>query len=249
MGQTNEKKKPGRVETAIATVRERAKKIVSTVKETAKVALNNIGDLVQWFSTNSIKKLETVNPILADVLPRAKQLFLSMVKGADVQITQGTRTAKEQNDLYKKGRTKPGKIVTYADGYRNKSNHQGPVDGQAGSAVDFAISVNGTYVDNGRDPLYKKFNDCVQRAASEMGYSGIEWGGNWAGKKFDGDHLECQNVTTTGSKFVERKKPSSFVKKPPAKKPAVPQSELVNAFLQPTQDALRSVMPAWMRPQ
>jgi peptidoglycan L-alanyl-D-glutamate endopeptidase CwlK len=249
MDQTTEKKKPGRIATAVATVRDGAKKIVSAVKEKVKVALDNMAELANWFTASSIKKLETVNPILAAVLPRAKQIFLSMVKGADVQVTQGVRTAKEQNDLYQQGRTKPGPIVTHADGYKGKSNHQSPVEGQPGQAVDFAISVNGRYVDDGHDPLYKKFNDCVKQAEAELGYSGIKWGGTWAGSKFDGDHLECQDASSTGgSKFAQDKKTgSSFVKKHPVKKPAAPQSELVNAFLKPTQNALQSAAPAWMK--
>lgn len=247
--ETPEKKKPGRVETAVNTVRDGAKRVMTAAREKAKVVLDNMSQLVQWFKTSSIEKLETVNPILAEVLPRAKQLFVSAVKGGDVQVTQGLRTAKEQNDLYQKGRTKPGKIVTYADGYRNKSNHQSPIEGQPGQAIDFSISVNGRYIDDGHDPLYKKFNDCVRQAESELGVSGIEWGGTWAGKKFDGDHLECQDaVKVPGSKIAQGKKTgSSFVRKTAAK-PVVPHSELVDDFLKPTQDALRSVMPSWMKP-
>jgi peptidoglycan L-alanyl-D-glutamate endopeptidase CwlK len=48
-------------------------------------------------------------------------------------ITHFHRTAEEQNLLYQQGRTKPGNIVTYLDGYEKKSKHQ------LWQAVDIAI--------------------------------------------------------------------------------------------------------------
>ena len=47
-------------------------------------------------------------------------LYQAKVKGYDIKITQGFRTAKYQDDLYAQGRTKPGKIVTYATSKTSK---------------------------------------------------------------------------------------------------------------------------------
>src|SRR3990172_11482048 len=57
--------------------------------------------------------------------------------GMPMKITDGYRTAKQQNALYKIGRTKPGKIITNADGYIKLSNHQ------SGNAVDCCFLING----------------------------------------------------------------------------------------------------------
>jgi peptidoglycan L-alanyl-D-glutamate endopeptidase CwlK len=39
-------------------------------------------------------------------------------------VVEGFRTAKYQHELWLKGRGKPGRIVTYKDGYEKRSNHQ-----------------------------------------------------------------------------------------------------------------------------
>ena len=44
-------------------------------------------------------------------------------------VVEGVRTTKRQQEHYAKGRTKPGKIVTHADGVRKKSDHQAKDDG------------------------------------------------------------------------------------------------------------------------
>ena len=41
-------------------------------------------------------------------------LYQAKLKGYDIKITQGYRTAKYQDDLYAQGRTKPGPVVTDA---------------------------------------------------------------------------------------------------------------------------------------
>ena len=45
-------------------------------------------------------------------------------EGKGIVITYGVRTVKEQSDLFAKGRTKPGKIVTNCDGVIKRSKHQ-----------------------------------------------------------------------------------------------------------------------------
>ena len=59
------------------------------------------------FSRNSEKKLQYLHPNL-------QNFFRELIKISpyDFSITQGVRTAEEQNKLYQQGRTVPGKIVT-----------------------------------------------------------------------------------------------------------------------------------------
>jgi peptidoglycan L-alanyl-D-glutamate endopeptidase CwlK len=58
-------------------------------------------------------------------------------RGLDVVLTQGVRSAAQQQALYAQGRSRPGKIVTNCDGVTKVSNHQPKADGY-GYAVDVA---------------------------------------------------------------------------------------------------------------
>jgi len=73
--------------------------------------------------------LATVDPKLA---VKVRMLLAQMsADGYPMMATDGNRTAEEQYALYIKGRFgNPGRVVTNADGFVRKSNHQG------GRAVD-----------------------------------------------------------------------------------------------------------------
>ena len=88
---------------------------------------------VYSFSQASLDKMSKVHPKLVEVMKEA-------IKNSpfDFRITDGAGTAEEQNALYQIGRTRAGSIVTKADGYKNKSNHQIKSDGY-GHAVDIFI--------------------------------------------------------------------------------------------------------------
>lgn len=91
----------------------------------------------------------------------------------DFGISHGHRTPEEQNELYQQGRTKPGNIVTYLDGYTRKSKH----NETPSLAVDifcwpFPI-------------MYDEKHLCyvagvVLSCAKELGVD-ITWGHNWNG--------------------------------------------------------------------
>lgn len=71
-----------------------------------------------------------------DLLIKINKVLNAMaVLGFPMRICQGARTLAEQQGLYAFGRTKPGLIVTHADGVVSKSNHQIQADG-FGHAVD-----------------------------------------------------------------------------------------------------------------
>ena len=90
------------------------------------------------FGKGSLAALDGVHPNLVRVLKAA--IANSTI---DFTIVEGVRTEARQKSLYAQGRDgKGGKIVTYADGVKNKSNHQVKADG-LGYAIDFAPYING----------------------------------------------------------------------------------------------------------
>jgi peptidoglycan LD-endopeptidase CwlK len=91
---------------------------------------------------------------------------------AQVRITEGLRTFREQDALYALGRTKPGKKVTNAKGGQSVHNY--------GLAVDICLIINGkeaswdTAKDWDNDQIADWY-ECVKIFASH----GWSWGGNW----------------------------------------------------------------------
>jgi len=131
--------------------------------------------------TNSLKKLEGVHPTLVKVMKAA--ILNSPI---DFSIVEGLRTVKRQQELYAQGRTKKGNIVTYADGVKNKSNHQAKSDG-FGHAIDFAPYVNGG-LDWDDISKFKIIVLHIKSTAMIMGVKitcGIDWK-----KPFDPPHIQ-----------------------------------------------------------
>ncbi|MFR4520715.1 MAG: M15 family metallopeptidase [Fusobacterium sp.] len=130
------------------------------------------------FSKKSLKKLEGLHPNL-------QNFFMELIKISpyDFSITQGIRTAEEQNKLYQQGRTMPGKIVTNCDGYKLKSNHQTKSDG-LGHAGDIAVLVN-----NKITWEEKYYKEVAISARILMQKYNIKWGGDWKNFK-DLPHFE-----------------------------------------------------------
>ena len=86
-------------------------------------------------------------------------------EGIYLIITEGFRTVAQQNALYAKGRTKPGKVVTNAKGSSYSSQHMW------GVAFDIAINDSKRLYDAG---LIKKV---AEIAKSDK--VGLGWGGDW----------------------------------------------------------------------
>ena len=128
------------------------------------------------FSTKSLSNLQGVHPDL-------QTLFHEVVKHFDCSVISGLRTDEEQQELYAKGRTEGGDIVTYKDGIVNKSKHQ------LGLAVD-VVPYPSLYTDEG---IMREFGWYVKETAKEMKRRGlidadITWGGDWRFK--DLPHFE-----------------------------------------------------------
>ena len=123
------------------------------------------------FSQRSIDNMRGIHPKLIGVL------FLALNKSSiDFTVTDGLRTTTQQQALYAQGRTKPGAIVTNADGVKSKSNHQEKSDG-FGHAIDLYPYYNGMVQLNDNASL-KKIAVTISEAAMQLGVA-IKWGGEF----------------------------------------------------------------------
>jgi len=127
------------------------------------------------FDERSEMNLATLHPtmqkVMRDFLGAAKGIAAKV--GCDVKIISGTRSYLEQDALYAKGRTSPGKKVTNAAA--GHSNHN------FGLAADIGIFKGREYL--GEHPLYRELG--------VLGKSlGMEWGGDW--KFVDEPHYQLR---------------------------------------------------------
>lgn len=164
----------------------------------------NLQELLQ----KAERKLVSVNPIVADAT--RKLVTNCYNRGVYVCITQGYRSIAEQNALYAQGRTKPGKVVTWAKGGTSYHNY--------GIAIDFAL-----YTPDGKEVVWDERVDYdgdkiadwmeVIQEAKKLGFGcGIDW----IGRKNDPPHLEM----TFGLKIrdlMNGKKPPTQVSTPAVK--------------------------------
>lgn len=124
---------------------------------------------------------------LLGVHPNLVKVIETAIKDSpiDFTVTSGVRTTQQQKDLYAQGRTKPGQIVTKADGVKNKSNHQVKADGLC-HAVDICPYVNGK-LDWNNTANFKILSAHVLATAKCLGIK-VVWGGVW--KFVDLPHYE-----------------------------------------------------------
>lgn len=136
------------------------------------------------FSSRSLAALKGIHPDLILVMTTA-------IKDTpvDFTITDGVRTTAQQLALYAKGRTKPGGIVTNADGVRNKSNHQIKADGY-GHAVDLYPYVNGGLDFNDKANHLPAIAAHILATAKCLGIA-VTWGGNFK-SILDKPHFELK---------------------------------------------------------
>jgi peptidoglycan L-alanyl-D-glutamate endopeptidase CwlK len=104
---------------------------------------------------------------IAMLLPEVQPLARALVQkakavGIQIKVLSGLRTYEEQDDLYAKGRTAPGPIVTKVKG--GYSNHN------FGIAFDVGVFEGSKYLTD--SPKYK--------AVGALGMDlGLDWGGTW----------------------------------------------------------------------
>lgn len=139
--------------------------------------------------SRSAKNIATLQP---EVRPMFTALCLAGKKigepeGIDYKIISGTRTYEEQDALYAKGRTKPGRIVTNARA--GFSNHN------FGIATDGGWFRDGEYLDSTEPETAARLNKELADWAKERFGGEIEWGGDWRRFK-DFPHFTYDNGLT-----------------------------------------------------
>lgn len=126
-------------------------------------------------NNTSAKRLLSVNPKLAEKV-REIITVLEIRFCCSVEVVQGFRSIAEQNELYAQGRTKTGRIVTYAKGGQSFHNY--------GLAVDLCKFVNGK-----PDWNDEKFWKALSELAKNRGLvSGFFW------RKQDKPHVQLGNI-------------------------------------------------------
>ena len=120
----------------------------------------------------TLERIELLHPKLRD---EAKKMYAEITQalsnGVICRFTHTLRTIKEQNDLYAKGRTIKGQIVTNAKGGQSFHNY--------GLAIDICLIVNGKATwERGQDFDKDGQPDFMEVVKIFKKY-GWEWGGNW----------------------------------------------------------------------
>lgn len=93
-------------------------------------------------------------------------------EGLTFKVTSGARTQAQQDALYAKGRTHPGRKVTWT----RRSRHIG------GNAIDITLF-------SGKNPVWEsKHYDTAGRIGKELG---LVWGGDWR-RTTDKPHFELR---------------------------------------------------------
>jgi len=139
------------------------------VKEIAMDTINWIKEKTWDIHTN--RRIDTLHP---DIIGKVKEFIVRAEKelGIKLRVTAALRTWKEQADLYAKGRTTKGKVVTWAKAGESYHNY--------GLAID-VVEIKGDQA-LWKNPNWEKIG--------QLGESiGFTWGGRWAGKT-DKPHFE-----------------------------------------------------------
>jgi len=121
---------------------------------------------LDWLLDQANRKL--TNGMDPDVAAITRAVITELAaEGLPIGIAQAYRTKQEQDALYAIGRTRPGKIVTYAKG--GKSNHN------FGVAVDLFV-----YADGGKRAEFLAPPDPrLKRLVAAMKRYQMQWGGDW----------------------------------------------------------------------
>lgn len=149
-----------------------------------------IGCIGWWIVQEQERKEELANvPMPTELHPvvndKTNQLIAKAASaGIDIVITDGFRSVEDQDEIYERGRSVEGSIVSHAKGGESYHNY--------GLAVDFAIRTNEDNVvwDMEYDGNQNGESDWMEVVdiAKELGFA---WGGDWQGFK-DYPHLEMR---------------------------------------------------------
>lgn len=138
--------------------------------------------------TKPLTSLGYCHPDLADKLEAFERSLLEA--GIEFRRIETYRTGRKQMDLYARGRTKPGEIVTHATAATSahcKTVMRVPVC----CAADYMIYAHGEpclVVSPLNEEMWQCFGELARRA-------GLVWGGSWRTLK-DYGHVELANWRT-----------------------------------------------------
>lgn len=122
----------------------------------------------------SLNRLDRVHPDLAKIVKRAAVIIGNGDLG--FIVTCGIRSLEEQKRLMKIGATRT-----------MRSRHLPHPKNGLSHAVDLAATVTGKV--RWDWPLYAKLAAAMKQAAKELGFTALEWGGDWKSFK-DGPHFQ-----------------------------------------------------------
>lgn len=137
-------------------------------------------------SQRTLDNLKDVHPDLVSVILEALETTEN-----DFTVTEGIRTTERQQELYSRGRTKPGRKVTWTDGITRKSKHQKQETGYS-HAVDLYPYYENSVHTKGPEAheRLKKIAVHIKKVAKEKKIK-ITWGGDW-GLKYDAPHFQIE---------------------------------------------------------
>ena len=136
----------------------------------------------------SLDRIELLHPRLRG--EAKKILERCWQSGLRVRFTHTLRTFAEQAEIYAQGRTKAGKIVSFAKAGMSWHNY--------GLAIDICFLVqNGASWDESKDWNGNGKADWLDVVAIFEAH-GWTWGGRWKGKKRDGAHFQKSLGLTIG---------------------------------------------------
>jgi peptidoglycan LD-endopeptidase CwlK len=134
-------------------------------------------------SKTSRDRLKGIKPVLIDIIEAA---IVTSPIDFGIPPDGGLRSAYRQNQLYAKGRTEAGQIITWVDGMKKRSRHQD------GDAFDIYAFVDGKPSWDAK--YYEPIARHIQKVASDQFRVVLTWGGDGLGKKktIDRPHFEIQ---------------------------------------------------------
>lgn len=139
---------------------------------------------------------------LSTLHPEAQRIFrpfiveakrIAAAEGVEYVAISGTRSKSEQDALYAKGRTAPGRVVTNARWPYSNHNH--------GIALDFGVFRDGVYLDSAEPSKAAQVHRKVGRLAP---VHGLTWGGNWTRFR-DFPHFEVDLPLSTAERVYRLK--------------------------------------------
>lgn len=168
--------------------------------------------------------MRDVKALHPDLQLKIEQLIkLCAAQGIVIGISECVRSVAEQDALYAKGRTKPGKKVTNAKGKSYNSMHQW------GVAFDFYLNMD---VDGDGQSSDDAFNNSTSlfNKVGKIGQSiGLEWGGSWK-KTMDLPHFQLPNWGSTPTLLKKRYgTPDAFKKTWEKAEPVKPKPQKIDA--------------------